>query len=255
VLGHARAGVPEQLEVLETDIPMELIKIVSDKLASFEDYKASKMLFFGLLTANEMIITSQWKKAINKVLTQAGKLAFADLPEGRIIRCSADTSGSMSWEEAKVTNSLYAVDIASYLTAAIALSTPNTQAYATASLTKTVPFSNDNLIDCAAAITRTDVGGGTRFETLLDGYKGEDVVIIVTDGQDSSNMESKWRSLTNKPRGAKLVVWRVVGHNNKISNDSNVLYLGGFNDSLLNTLANIITGKAGQMEMVRNYKI
>jgi 60 kDa SS-A/Ro ribonucleoprotein len=241
----------EQLEVLQTNVPKELIDIVAKKLASFEDYKASKMLFFGLLTAHEMVITSEWKRALNETLKQAGKVAFADLPEGRTIRCSADTSGSMT---TSVTNSLEAVDIASYLTAAVALST-GSQAYATASTTKTVALSNDNLVDCAVKIKGVDVGCGTQFETLLDGYKGEDVVIIMTDGMQSDSIERKWKNLTNKPNGAKLIVWHIVGYPYKVSNDPNIIILKGYSDTLLNTLANIITGKAGQMDIARNIKI
>ena len=162
---------------METNIPGKLIDIVSRKLKDFNDYKASKLLFFRLLTAHEMIITSKWKDALNDVLTQAGTVAFADIPVGRTIRCSADTSGSMS---ISVTSSLKAVDIAAYLTASIALSTPDTKAYATASITKTVPLSGNNLIDNAIRIKNADVGHGTAFETLLKGYAGEDVVILVS---------------------------------------------------------------------------
>jgi len=241
----------DQVEVLETNIPKEIIDLVAKKLASFEDYKASRMLFFGLLTAHEMIITSEWKRALNTTLTQAGKIAFADMPEGRTIRCSADTSGSMT---TSVTNSLEAVDVAAYLTAAIALST-GSKAYATATSTKTVPLSNDNLIDCAVKIKQTNVGHGTNFETLLQGYAGEDVTIIVTDGQQSDDMERKWKSLTNKPKGAKLVVWHVIGYPNKISMDPDIIYLKGYNDNLLKALVNIINGKAGQLDAVRNIKI
>lgn len=244
----------EQLEVLETDVPQELIDIVAKKLASFEDYKASKMLFFRLLTAHEMCITSEWKKSLNDVLGKAGKIAFADIPAGRRIRCSADTSGSMTQD---VTSSLSAVDIAAYLTAAITLSTPNTKAYVTASSTKTVPLVSDNLIDCAVRIKKVDVGWGTCFETLLDGYNGEDVVILVTDGQQSDNMERKWKSLSNRPANSKLIIWHVAGWDyfNKISKDSSVMYLKGYSDGLLNVLANLITGKAGQPEVVRNVKL
>jgi 60 kDa SS-A/Ro ribonucleoprotein len=247
----------EQDQVLETNIPKELIAIVAKKLASFEDYKASKMLFFRLLTAHEMTITREWKIALNDVLGKAGKIAFADLPAGRTIRCSADTSGSMSMSNRQISNTLYAVDVAAYLTAAITLSTPNTEAFATASVTQTVPLYSENLVDCAVRIKQAQVGHGTNFESLLDGYKGEDIVILVTDGEQSDNMERKWQSLKNRPANSKLIIWHVANWTtfNKISNDSSVLYLKGYSDSLLNTLANLITGKAGQPEIVRSIKL
>lgn len=241
----------DQTEVLETNIPAELIVVVANKLKNFEDYKASKMLFFRLLTASEMILTREWKKALNEVLGQAGKVAFAELPADRKVRCGADTSGSMG---TKVTTSLSALDVASYLTAAITLSVPNTKAYAVADYTKVVPLASDDLVDSATRIMRTDVGYGTRFETLLDGYNGEDVVILVTDGMQSDNMELKWKSLPNRPANSKLIIWHVAGWNygTKIAKDPSVMFLKGYSDGLLKVLSNLITGKAGQPEVARS---
>lgn len=242
-------------EVVSTNIPKELVDIVAKKLESFEDYKASKMLPFGLLTANEMTITQAWKNALNKTLARSGEIAFADIPTGVRVMASADTSGSMG---TPVTNSLSAVDIASYFCAMVAMSVPNSQAYATASSTQQARLVNGaNLTENAIRIKQINVGMGTYFESLLNHYSGENYVVLITDGQDAGNMERKWASLTNRPANAKLIIWHVAGHAyfNKISTRSDVLYLKGYSDTLLKTLQNIMTGKAGQPNVVRSLKL
>lgn len=238
--------------VVSTDIPLELKQIVSQKLSNYEDYRASKMLFFGLLTAHEMTSVQDWKKALNSTLAQAGKDAFADAPANVKVRIGADTSGSMS---TRVTDSLSAVDVASYLAAGIGMSIPGSTVHATATTSQEVALYGDSLIDNAVRIKRTSVGIGTNFESLLNTYNGEKYVVLVTDGQDSSNMERKWASL-NRPNGAKLIIWHVAGHTyfNKVSNRSDVLYLKGYSDQLLKVLSNIITGKTDN-SVVKSVKL
>lgn len=240
--------------VMATQIPQELIDVVVTKLENFEDFKASKMLYFGLLTAHEMTITVPWRKALQNVLRQSGDIAFSDVPNGTSIRVSADTSGSMS---TKVTNSLSAVDVASYLAAGIGMSVKGSRTYATATTSKEVRLVRDNIIDNAVDIKQADVGHGTSFETLLRDYAGEQYVILVTDGEDSGNMESKWANLKNRPNGAKLIIWHVANHTHfhKISKRSDVLYLKGYSDQLLRVLANVLSGKAGQPDVVKNIKL
>lgn len=244
----------ESTEVMSTDIPKELVDIVSNKLQSFEDFKASKMLYFGLLTAHEMTITVPWRQALQNVLKQSGSVAFADVPAGTTIRVSADTSGSMT---TNVTNSLTAVDVASYLAAGIGMSVPGSRVYATATSSKELRLRRDNIVDNATDIKRVDVGWGTNFESLLNDYAGEKYVVLVTDGQDSSRMEQKWAGLTNRPAGAKLIVWHVAGHTyfNKISKRSDVLYLKGYSDQILRVLASVFAGKAGQPDVVKSIKL
>lgn len=246
-------------EVMSTNIPQELVDIVAQKLSSFEDFKASKMLYFGLLTAHEMTTIQKWRDALQSVLSKAGSVAFADVPAGVRVRVSADTSGSMSGWGAQVTNSLYAVDIAAYLAAGIGMSIPGSRTYATASYSKEVKMlqGENALFENVRRIKNTSVGHGTSFETLLNDYDGENYVILVTDGQDSGNMERKWANLKNRPNGAKLIIWHVTGHThfNKISKRSDVIYLKGYSDQVLKVLANIINGKAGQPEVVKSIKL
>lgn len=241
-------------QVAATQIPYELIKIVADKLKNFEDFKASKMLFFRLLTAHEMTSVVEWKNALQETLKKSGDIAFADVPTGTTIRVSADTSGSMC---TPVTNSLQAVDVASYLAAGIGMSVENANVYATATTSKPVNLNKGNIIDNVIAIKKTYVGHGTSFETLLNDYKGEQYVILVSDGQDSGRMEDKWAKLKNRPNGAKLIIWHVAGHTyfNKISKRSDVLYLKGYSDQILKVLSSVISGKAGQPEVVKSIKL
>jgi 60 kDa SS-A/Ro ribonucleoprotein len=236
-----------QSKVLKTSIPVELVDLVAKKLADFEAYRNSKMLPFGLITANGMTMTSAWKKAIDSVLQKSGRDVF-DIPDNVGVRIGVDTSGSMT---SKVTSSLSAVDIASLFGAMVFMNIKQANVFATATMTKRVCVNKHRgLFDNARKIASTDVGCGTCFEPLLNNYEGEKYVLLITDGQQSDNLEAKWAKLHNRPAGSKLIIWHVLGYNNKVSNRSDVVYLKGYSDRLLGILKNIIEDKAGQLAQI-----
>lgn len=245
-------GAFNQKAVLSADIPCELVEEVAHKLSDYEAYRKSRMLPFGLITAYAMTTTSEWKKAIDCVLNKSGKDVF-QVPENVGVRVGVDTSGSMS---ARVTSSLTAVDIASLFGAMVYMSVKQARVYATATFTKQVVVSrHDGLLENAKRIARTDVGYGTCFEPLLDDYKGEKHVILITDGQQSDDLEAKWAKLRNRPANSKLIIWHVVGYNNKISKRNDIVYLKGYSDRLLSVLKNIIEDKAGQLDQIEQVQI
>ncbi|WP_051033579.1 hypothetical protein [Acetivibrio cellulolyticus] len=245
-------GVFDQVEVVKSNIPKELVDIVAKKLSDYEAYRKSRMLPFGLITANAMTITPEWKKAIDSVLIKSGRDVFS-VPANIGVRIGVDTSGSMG---TKVTSSLSAVDVASLFGSMVYMSIKNSNVYATATFTKKVDVNRyENLFENAKRIVKTDVGYGTCFEPLLDEYMGEKYVVLITDGQQSDNIEAKWAKLHNRPKGSKLIIWHVVGYNNKVSNRADVVYLKGFSDRLLSVLKNIIEDKAGQFEQIEGIKL
>lgn len=237
--------------VYETNIPKDLEQIVANKIRSINDFEASGLFFLRLYAASKMIKTTSWINALSEVFQEVAKTAFKDIPNDIKVRVSADTSGSMDHS----LNGAYikAVDVASYFTAAIALSVPNANAYATATITKQVPLRGDNITVIADDIKNTNVGYGTNFETLLEGYKGENIVLIITDTQQNSDVERKWKML-QKPDNAKFIVWDVVGYynNNVISKESSILYIRGYSDYVMSVITNLILGKAGQKEIVHS---
>lgn len=189
-------GTFDQIEVLKSDIPKELIDMISAKLSDYEAYRKSRMLPFGLITANAMTVTPQWKKAIDRVLQESGRDVF-NAPSDVGVRIGVDTSGSMT---TKVTSSLSAVDIASLFGAMVYMSIKNANVYATATFTKKVAVHKyESLFDNAKRIAQMDVGWGTCFEPLLSDYKGEKYVVLITDGQQSDNLEAKWANLRGRP--------------------------------------------------------
>lgn len=245
-------GTFDQVEVLKSEIPKELIDMVSAKLSDYEAYRKSRMLPFGLITANAMTVTPQWKKAIDSVLRESGRDVF-NVPSSLGVRIGVDTSGSMT---TKVTSSLSAVDIASLFGAMVYMSIKNANVYATATFTKKVAVHKyESLFDNAKRIAQTDVGWGTCFEPLLSDYKGEKYVVLITDGQQSDNLEAKWANLRGRPQGSKLIIWHVMGYNNKVSTRSDIVYLKGFSDRLLSVLKNIIEDKAGQLDQIDAIRI
>ena len=242
-----------QNKVLETNIPIDIINIVSEKICDYQAYKNSGLFFMRLYSASKMIITSEWIKALNNVFLQSAKEVFKDIPPYMRIRCSADTSGSMQYN---INESIQAIDIATYFTAACAISIPNTKAYATATITKEVPIITDNIIVEAERIKNTNVGYGTCFSTLLKNYNNEDIVLIITDTQQADDVENAWIQL-QKSINAKFIIWDVTGYINKniVSKDKSILYLRGYSDRVLSVVVNLILGKAGQKEIVHKIQI
>lgn len=239
-----------QTEVLETNIPQDIIDIVTKKIKDLQAYHNSGLFFMRLYEASLMVKTSIWKKALSEVFLTTAKDVFKDVNNIKV-RISADTSGSMTTR--LNSSSLFAVDVATYFTAACALSIPNTKAYATATITKEVPLVTDNITLCANEIKQTNVGYGTKFETLLQGYNNENIVLIITDTQQSDNIEQAWKKL-KKPKNAKFIIWDIVGYiqRNRISNDSSILYVRGYSDRTISLISNLILGKAGQKEVVNS---
>ena len=242
----------KQKVVLETDIPKHIVDLVAKRLSDVNSFLRSGLFFMRLYIASKMIVTTEWSLAMNKVFKEVANKAFDGIPETMRVRCSADTSGSMS---SPITNNskVEAIDVAAYLTAACALSIPSANAYATATYTKQVNLKSTEIEQCAEAIKNTDVGYGTYFESLLKGYKGENIVLLITDTQQSSNVNKYWKQLNNKPNDAKFIIWDIVGyaqHNVISNNDPSFIYIRGYSDRNLQLVNDIITGKAGQKEVV-----
>ena len=240
--------------VYETNISIELEQLVAKKIRSLNDFQASGLFFLRLYAASKMIITSSWIQALSDVFKQAATLVFNDVPNNIRIRCAADTSGSMETN----LNGGYvkAIDVSSYFTAAVALSAPNTKPYAVATYTKEVPIKCNNIEIVADTIKNTDVGYGTNFETLLQNYNNENIVLVITDCQQRDNVEKVWKKL-NKPVNAKFIVWDVVGYynTNVISKDPSILYIRGYSDRTMSAITNLILGKAGQKEIVHQVQL
>lgn len=242
-------------EVLETNVPQELVDIVSKKIMNIDAYKRSGLFFMRLFAASRMIKTSAWIKALNSVFETVAKEVFKEIPNDMRVRVSADTSGSMTTTING--SSVTAGEVAAYFTAACAISIPNTKAFATATITKEVPIVTNNITVEANNIMRTDTGYGTNFSTLLKHYNGENIVLLITDTQQSDNVERAWQKLANKSANAKFIIWDVVGylHNNCISKDPTMLYIHGYSDSTISLVSNLILGKAGQTDVVKTVQL
>lgn len=245
-------GEYSQKEVIKTDIPKELIKVVTSRLSDYSLYRKSRMLPFGLITAYEMTGTKEWKQAINSSLQKSVKDVF-EVANDISVRIGVDTSASMG---VKITPTLTAVQVASLFGAMVLKSIENTKVYAVATYTKIVKIERGkDLFTIAKKIENTDVGYGTCFEPLLDNYNKEKFVILITDGQQSDNLENMWTLLKNRPYGAKLIIWHVEGYFNKISTRNDVIYLKGYSDRLLSVLKNILEDKGLQIEEIKKVKI
>lgn len=193
-----------------------------------------------------MVVTPEFKRAIGNVLKKVASDTFT-IDKDIKLMVGVDTSGSMS---SKITDSLRAVEFASLFGALMKKSHAKTNVFAVATDIEEVELrKQDDLFSMVHQIEKTDVGYGTYFEQLLDHYRGEKYIILLTDSEAADDLETKWLR-TNKPKGAKLIVWQLMAYYTKLSKDPSVVYISGYSDRLLGLVKNIIEGKVGQIEEI-----
>jgi|GEM_PF-3089860 len=247
---YSKRGNFKQEVVIAADIPSEIKKMVSNKINSIEDYRASNMLPFTLLNAERMVVTDDFKHAIHSMMEVSAKETFK-LDKDTEMLIGVDTSGSMS---VNVSDSLSAIDIATFFGALIKSSHDNSKVCAVATTCKEVKFNDTNIFDMAHDIECTDVGYGTYFESLMNEYEGQKYIILITDSMAADNLENLWIN-AKKPKGAKLIVWQLAAYKTKISIDPSVIYLAGYSDRLLSLVKNIIESKGNQIDEIEKINI
>ncbi|MFF2531616.1 RNA-binding protein [Brevibacillus sp. NPDC058079] len=238
-----------QIQVVETDIPQDLIETVVQKIEDVEMYRKSNMLPFALLNAEKMVVTPEFKRAIGNILRKVAQQTF-EIDNSLSLLVGIDTSGSMQSNSVTDTGSLFASDVSTIFGAMLKKSHAKTDVHAIATYIKPVDLAKqEDVFDMARKIARTDVGYGTYFEQLMNVYKGQKYVILITDNEQADNLERRWIG-TNKPEGAKLIVWKLCPNGITISKDRSVVQVAGYSDRLLGLVKNIIEGKSGQVSEV-----
>jgi hypothetical protein len=244
-------GAFKQTLVLETDIPDDVIQMVVGKINDVKAYRKSNMLPFALITAERMVVTPEFKSALGNVLKQVAGEAFS-IDKNINLMVGVDTSYSMT---DPVTDSLSCMDVATLFGALVKKSHAKTNVFAVATSIEEVPVrKQDEVFAMARQIEETEVGAGTYFEQLMDKYKGEQYILLLTDSMGADNLERKWLK-TEKPEGAKLIVWQLNAYQTKLSKDPSVVYLAGYSDRLLGLVKNIMEGKAGQIEEIEKVEL
>ncbi|WPS85512.1 RNA-binding protein (plasmid) [Brevibacillus halotolerans] len=236
----------------EADIPQHVIDMVVSRIEDIEMYRKSNMLPFALLNAGKMIVTPEFKRAIGNVLRKVAQESFIIDKSINLLVC-VDTSASMNGHKVTDTGSLSAMEVATIFGAMLKKSHVNTNVHAIASYIKPVDLAKqEEVFDMARKIAKTYVGCGTSFEQLMNVYRDQKYVILLTDNEQSDNLERRWIG-ASKPEGAKLIVWKLCPNRITISKDRSVVQVSGYSDRLLGLVKNIIEGKAGQLEEVERY--
>ncbi len=243
----------KQEAVIRSDVPRALVRTVADRLRDVAAYRRSKMLPFGLITAAEMTTVPEWRGALSEVLESLGAdSGLGALPGVRML-IGADCSGSMN---AQLTRSLSARTVATTFAAMAAMAAEDARVYAVSSDAWPVAVDKGaRLLDNARRIAQRVNPQATYLGELLKVYRGEDVVLLITDSQTADSPEDLWAKLRNRPKGARLIVWDVVAYQNKISNRSDVFYISGFSDRVLGLVTSLITGGSTQIEAVRKVRL
>ncbi|MCL2322804.1 MAG: hypothetical protein FWC47_11960, partial [Oscillospiraceae bacterium] len=247
---YSQRGIFKQEIVIKTDIPSEIINMVCGKINSIEDYRGSNILPFTLLNAEKMVMTEDFKNAIHSMLEVSAKESF-NLKEDTSVLVGVDTSSSMS---VNVSDSLSAIDVASFFGALIKSSHEASKICAVATTCDKVNFTSSNIFNMAYDIERTDVGYGTYFESIMKEYTDQKYIILITDSMAADDLEKLWIN-AKKPKGAKLIVWQLAAYKTKISKDPSVIYLAGYSDRLLSLIKSIIESDGNQIDEIEKIDI
>lgn len=237
--------------VIETNIPSEIVDMVSAKIANKEEYKRSHMLPFALIQANKKVVTPEFRQALGKLLRDVAQEAFS-INENKSLKVGVDTSGSMT---SGVFGGLSPMEIATLFGAMVKKSHSNTEVVAVATTSEKVELrSQDDVFEMAEKIESTMVGYGTHFSQLLNAYKNEDYVILFTDNESADNLERAWLDI-NQKTGAKLIIWQLAESGHKVSKDSSVIYVRGYSDRLLDLVRTIIESDGDQMKEIESIEL
>jgi 60 kDa SS-A/Ro ribonucleoprotein len=238
-------GFFNQEMVVSTDIPSEIEQMVCDKIRSAQDYRASNILPFALINAHRMVTTAAFKNALGDILNECAKEAFA-IPHDMELLVGVDVSGSMT---VNISDSLSALDIASFLGALIKMAHTSTKVCTVANSAKLVRFQSEQLFDMADEISE-DAGGGTHLGELFNEYSGQKVILIITDSETADDFEKQWLK-AKKPDGAKIIVWQLQAYQTHLSKDPSVIYLAGYSDRLLALVKAVIEDRCSQIEAIQ----
>jgi 60 kDa SS-A/Ro ribonucleoprotein len=241
-----------QVKVIETVIPDELIQMVANRLDDVEAYRRSNMLPFALITAERMVVTPEWKSALGRLIKLSANELFV-VDESIELMVNVDTSNSMNWTN--MTESLTCMNLATLFGAMVKKSHVNSQVHAVATLMKEVKLTTQSdVFQMAREIEKTEVGAGTHFEQIMEHYNGEKFVLLFTDSEQADNLESKWLNAT-RPDGARLIVWQLANTGTHISNDPSVIYLTGYSDRMLGVVKAVIEGRSTQIEDIESIQL
>lgn len=239
----------QQEVVIKTDVPDEIKQVVIDKITDFDAYKRTKMLPFGLITASEMSLTNEFKGAIDMTLRKSGGVAFEGLERSVLVACDVSYSMTSNIGDSVLT----AEDVATVFGAMVAASAKNSRVVAVGTSAKdmTSRLKSEDLLKDADNIKRAvrDVGMGTNLHALFQHYKGEDVVLLITDGQQWGNVE-RYAKEHMKP-GSIFIEWHVIGYHNRVAVGDRFAYITGYNDNILRLVRSLIEGGPSQVEQIK----
>jgi hypothetical protein len=263
----------------------DMIRLVRDRILDVDAYRRSRMLPFDPMMASKMVHVPEWKDALGELVDTSCKTMFdADKLTTKRIRINVDTSGSMhgvimagKYDGPNIT----IADFVGVMGSALYQAMPNRcSIWAIASTYRQVPVRTLSASRLGNDVMHTEVGHGTYFEQCMTGYiarsdyygsylnprrcefqrcegaayQGEDVYVLLTDGQQADNLEKAWAE-ARKPAGAKLIIWDVVGYGTRISNRPDIVYLRGYSSSMMDVVRRIIEDGTNQIDQIQEYTL
>jgi len=258
----------------------DIIGMVQSRILDVDAYRRSHMLPFTPLIASKVVHVPEWRHALEQLVDMGCAVMFdQDKLAQKRVRINVDTSGSMRGMILAGTCCGPHISLADFVgvmgSALYQAMRDNVSIWAIASGYKRVPVRTLSPVQLGQEIMSTYVGHGTYFEQCMTGnvrrdvycsrdsniryvaeaaYQGEDIYILLTDGEQTDNLEKAWAN-ARKPSEAKLIVWDVGTYARRISERKDVIYLRGYSSQMIDVVCRIIEDGTDQIEQIRQYKL
>lgn len=235
----------------------KVVKAVVARLTDPTEITKARVMPYQIYTAY-LYSDSSLPPGIVQALSKAADIALnniPDFPDNLLI--GIDVSGSMggliTGARGTASTKMRCVDVAALMTAAIAAKSP---------ATKIIPFSDraksgfklaGSIVDSATNLAAL-LGGGTDCSIPIQHaltMKKVDAIIVISDNESWSNTYSGrgtasmnlWRQVQQKNPDAKLINIDITpSKSTQVTNEKNVINIGGFSDAVFNVLSNYMNG-------------
>lgn len=248
----------------------ELVNVIVNRLQDEDLIKASKVMPYEIMAAYNSL-GSDVPDEIREALSLALDSALMNVPkfDGKV-HVLIDVSGSMNDSATGGYNSsTTCIDVAALFASAILRVNPDANVLPFDTSVHDVNINPYNSVFRNAKYLASFGGGGTDCACALaklNGHKQEgDVVIFVSDNESNVNfnppfnqtrMSNEWNKFKKSNPKAKLINIDIRPNSTTQSaSDSDIMNIGGFNDSVFLAISNFLNGNKSIVEQINDISI
>lgn len=102
-----------------------------------------------------------------------------------------------------------------------------------------VPTDTNSPLELARSISDASNGQKARLEKIFQHYSRQKYLILLTGARRAEKIEEVWRK-KEKPKNAKMIVWKLGGQSYRTSSCPDIIYFYGYSEELLNSVKNML---------------